>query len=687
MESLKNFGKSFFNIFRSKKEESNKENNLTVNRKRQLDEEVLTKDSISNPPKRVKTMDEVPLSNSQNQTTNTPHVQQSPVGRIYSSVKSWFMHKASPECVDYTKRSTAVVSPETVQAAPPTLYSSAKLDTDEVKLLKVTNPSKESSLDSFAFSNESLVQGDATLIDRNAGVGHIIRTSYEKERKSELLSSPNLRKKMKAGYRSTFDKYFTEKNITKRSLLSNKEIAKGFKKQNAFNYSSSLVEKEKYLNLLKIRCGFIPSEASLRFSPLANKASFSPTNDLKSPKAKNGIESLLGSSHNVSSDIVGGPKITSTVIKEKISKDKTIEDAEVSPVFNRSKNPEKLTGLIADSPIVIDGNEEIDSKADSEIINISSQPFNSLERELGLKDVCSPKYLENLMNRFGSVAREREKVIAQEEEKKKKCEKETEKICASIDLRLEQYLKITEVAVPEVEEEEKFGDDLTQPTKLPEFTEEMKSVVRSIRSRRGVIIDAHKIQITAKDLETLQGLNWLNDEVINFYMQMIVSRSEGDKYCDAYAFSTFFYPKLKDGGHTSVKRWTKKIDIFSYAIVLVPVHLGMHWCLATIDNQRRHITYYDSMGGQNIGCLRSLEDYIKEEHRIKKGQELDFSAWKSSIANKIPQQMNGSDCGMFTCKFAEYLSRRAQFTFSQSDMPYFRKRMIYEIVNDNLIYP
>ena len=31
----------------------------------------------------------------------------------------------------------------------------------------------------------------------------------------------------------------------------------------------------------------------------------------------------------------------------------------------------------------------------------------------------------------------------------------------------------------------------------------------------------------------------------------------------------------------------------------------------------------------------------------------------------IPQQMNGSDCGMFACKFAEYITRGAQITFSQ----------------------
>ena len=41
------------------------------------------------------------------------------------------------------------------------------------------------------------------------------------------------------------------------------------------------------------------------------------------------------------------------------------------------------------------------------------------------------------------------------------------------------------------------------------------------------------------------------------------------------------------------------MDLFSYSLVLVPVHLGMHWCLATIDMDTQSIVYYDSMGGNN----------------------------------------------------------------------------------------
>ena len=52
----------------------------------------------------------------------------------------------------------------------------------------------------------------------------------------------------------------------------------------------------------------------------------------------------------------------------------------------------------------------------------------------------------------------------------------------------------------------------------------MKIIFYYILVSQTVLVDAHKIQIRASDVETLSGLNWLNDEIINFYMQMIVAR-------------------------------------------------------------------------------------------------------------------------------------------------------------------
>ena len=76
-----------------------------------------------------------------------------------------------------------------------------------------------------------------------------------------------------------------------------------------------------------------------------------------------------------------------------------------------------------------------------------------------------------------------------------------------------------------------------------------------------------------------------------------------------------------------------------------------------------------------------------EEHKARRGSDLDMASWQQIKAKDIPQQLNGYDCGVFTCMFAEYLSRKAKMTFNQSHMPLFRQRIVYEIVKNNLLSP
>ena len=74
-------------------------------------------------------------------------------------------------------------------------------------------------------------------------------------------------------------------------------------------------------------------------------------------------------------------------------------------------------------------------------------------------------------------------------------------------------------------------------------------------------------------------------QIINFYMNLLMDRGgknpeEGGTGFTVHAFNTFFYPKLMSAGHAGVRRWTRKMDVLAVDYILVPVHLGMHWCLA-----------------------------------------------------------------------------------------------------------
>lgn len=56
----------------------------------------------------------------------------------------------------------------------------------------------------------------------------------------------------------------------------------------------------------------------------------------------------------------------------------------------------------------------------------------------------------------------------------------------------------------------------------------------------------------------------------------------------------------------------------------------------------------------------------------------------SFVLQDTPQQENGTDCGVFTCRFLEMLSRGAAFNFTQENIPYIRRRMVWEIAHAQL---
>nr|XP_046180294.1 sentrin-specific protease 2-like isoform X3 [Oncorhynchus gorbuscha] len=234
-------------------------------------------------------------------------------------------------------------------------------------------------------------------------------------------------------------------------------------------------------------------------------------------------------------------------------------------------------------------------------------------------------------------------------------------------------------------------DTLNSAEELPRFSKEMAVEVGRALAQRDpnlVLSSAFKLCITQRDLASLQEGSWLNDEVINFYLSLVmIHSSSAGQGLKVYSFSTFFFPKLHGGGHSAVKRWTKAVDLFQYDIILVPLHLGVHWSLAVINFNSRTVRSYDSMGQRHDDICSLLLLYLREEHKARKNQDLDACKWTvgSLRASEIPQQKNGSDCGVFACKYADYIAQGRPLNFRQCHMPLFRKLMIWEILNQRLL--
>eukprot|EP01039_Chlorochromonas_danica_P002907 gene2907-3173_t len=211
-----------------------------------------------------------------------------------------------------------------------------------------------------------------------------------------------------------------------------------------------------------------------------------------------------------------------------------------------------------------------------------------------------------------------------------------------------------------------------------------------------IVIDKFSIDMTREKIVCLREYTWLNDEVINFYMCMLQERDKAlcEKYTGrkpSHYFNSFFMTKLQEGGkyaYSQVRRWSRKFDVFALEKVFIPINIhNTHWTLAVVYMQEKKIVFYDSMSGGGMVYLRDLKRWVADEHRDKKGTDLDMSSWTTMSAQGIPQQRNGYDCGVFVVMCADYLTDDLPLTYRQEEMSENRLKIAASIEQGNLSYP
>ncbi|KAJ3699885.1 hypothetical protein LUZ61_003590 [Rhynchospora tenuis] len=242
----------------------------------------------------------------------------------------------------------------------------------------------------------------------------------------------------------------------------------------------------------------------------------------------------------------------------------------------------------------------------------------------------------------------------------------------------------------EEEEEEKDVHDLFYPLTEEDEEEVYSALYGSDRHTILVTHESSNIEITKEIIRCLMPGGWLNDEVINLYLELLKERErrQPERFLKCHFFNTFFYKKLIGGkggyDYKAVKRWTtqKKIgySLIDCDKIFVPVHKGNHWCLAVINVKQKSFQYLDSLGGMDGLVLESVAKYLVDEAWDKNNVEMDTHSWKQETVS-LPRQQNGYDCGMFMLKYIDFYSRGMSLCFGQEDMEYFRKRTVKEILS------
>nr|GMD76614.1 ubiquitin-like-specific protease ESD4 [Ipomoea batatas] len=263
---------------------------------------------------------------------------------------------------------------------------------------------------------------------------------------------------------------------------------------------------------------------------------------------------------------------------------------------------------------------------------------------------------------------------------------------------LERRRKTYQLLRPQKKSEELIEDVIPEPFVPKEpfipLTEKEEAEVASAfsHSNRGRVLVTHKnsnIDITGKVLQCLGPGKWLNDEVINVYLELLKEREkrEPQKFLKCHFFNTFFYKKLNGSSgynYQSVRRWTshRKLGycLFECDKIFVPIHKEIHWCLAVINKKDEKFQYLDSLRGRDSKVLKVLARYYADEVKDKSGEVIDVSSWEQEFVEDLPEQENGFDCGVFMIKYADFYSRNIGLCFNQEHMQYFRLRTAKEIL-------
>ncbi|KAI9913010.1 hypothetical protein PsorP6_005234 [Peronosclerospora sorghi] len=228
------------------------------------------------------------------------------------------------------------------------------------------------------------------------------------------------------------------------------------------------------------------------------------------------------------------------------------------------------------------------------------------------------------------------------------------------------------------EEEEKF--------RTKELSPELLDIVEHALDggpMNELVIQKYNVDITRRHLQCLLPAMWLNDEVINFYFQLMNDRDQalvkaGVLSKPSHFFNSFFYAKVSENGYNFIN-----IDLFAMDKVFMPINIGnMHWCMAVIFMTEKRIQYYDSMHGSGASCINILmrfvplsfvlkclvahgfdgvirvARYLHDESDHKRKKKFDEEGWELvTTTPETPLQTNGYDCGVFSCIFADFLSQ------------------------------
>ncbi|KAL3421032.1 Ulp1 protease family protein [Phlyctema vagabunda] len=227
------------------------------------------------------------------------------------------------------------------------------------------------------------------------------------------------------------------------------------------------------------------------------------------------------------------------------------------------------------------------------------------------------------------------------------------------------------------------------------------SIVKTAMSRPGTITTSlGGTPLHQKDFGTLLGgTSWLNDEIINTYIEWVVdaanhaaeneAKAAGEKVSSVPKFiahNSFFYESLKTKGPQGTARLMKRkkapgLSLLEVDSVFVPICKGAHWTLGVVRPFAKTIEYFDSMGGSSAHLVKLMRDWLS----FQLGDAYVAEDW-TEPRTRCAVQHNGYDCGVFVCTNAFCVTAGLDtFSYLECHMAQMRQNIAAILINRGFV--
>lgn len=272
----------------------------------------------------------------------------------------------------------------------------------------------------------------------------------------------------------------------------------------------------------------------------------------------------------------------------------------------------------------------------------------------------------------------------------------------------EKLIQQDNITFSNVKETNITADQLISIRQKPITHKEKEKVLNWFKAEDNDLVSlSYGIMMTVETFKRLKDGNWLNDDVINFYMNMLQDRNN-EWYGKAkglvqsvqkdWFLCTYFFQKLLQQNHKdvrirnkydfeNVKSWTKSDNPFHKSKLFFPInHNNSHWTLLVVFIDKKEIRYYNSLNSGGLAFMKHIFHWLQDVvvHLKLKNIEVNESDWKfidTDDNQDVPKQTNGFDCGMFVINYADYLTDELPLQFNQNNIQESRLRVGHYVVD------